>query len=225
MPLDALIARSRSSGLAGIWRRGYVKRYRALVMRRAARVEGRCTSRAPSRRRSIKLLAVKDEYEVARLHTDPAFRAALEAQFEGAAGKDFAVKFNLAPPVLSKAKNGGQPTQDDVRPMAVAGARHDGEVPRPARRRCSIRSARRWSARWSASSPTITKSRCHARSSVFNADNAKDVERSPCCIRTRARLWAREAGESGDGEASRARSGCETAHRSSDGRGGACIAR
>ena len=52
---------------------------------------------------------MKDEYEVARLHTDPAFRAALEAQFEGTAGQDFAVKFNMAPPVLSKAKNGGQP--------------------------------------------------------------------------------------------------------------------
>jgi indolepyruvate ferredoxin oxidoreductase len=56
-----------------------------------------------------RLLAVKDEYEVARLHTDVAFREALEAQFEGVAGKDFRVKFNLAPPALSKAKHGGVP--------------------------------------------------------------------------------------------------------------------
>jgi indolepyruvate ferredoxin oxidoreductase len=53
-----------------------------------------------------KLLAVKDEYEVARLHADPAFRAALAAQFEGTAGDDYTVKFNLAPPVLSR---GGVP--------------------------------------------------------------------------------------------------------------------
>jgi indolepyruvate ferredoxin oxidoreductase len=49
-----------------------------------------------------RLLAVKDEYEVARLYTDPAFRDALEAQFEGVAGQDFRVKFNMAPPALSR---------------------------------------------------------------------------------------------------------------------------
>lgn len=48
-----------------------------------------------------RLLAVKDEYEVARMHTDPAFRMALENQFEGIAGKDFGVKFHFAPPVLA----------------------------------------------------------------------------------------------------------------------------
>ena len=69
------------------------KRYRKLVnaARRAERVEA--TSERITRAVATtfyKLLAVKDEYEVARLHADAAFRAALEAQFEGAAGKDFA---------------------------------------------------------------------------------------------------------------------------------------
>ncbi|HYX01138.1 MAG TPA: DUF6537 domain-containing protein, partial [Reyranella sp.] len=44
-----------------------------------------------------KLLAYKDEYEVARLYAETAFRAALERQFEG----DYRLKFHLAPPLLA----------------------------------------------------------------------------------------------------------------------------
>jgi indolepyruvate ferredoxin oxidoreductase len=46
----------------------------------------------------FKLMAYKDEYEVARLYASPAFRNSLNATFEG----DFKVRFNLAPPVLAK---------------------------------------------------------------------------------------------------------------------------
>jgi indolepyruvate ferredoxin oxidoreductase len=46
----------------------------------------------------FKLLAVKDEYEVARLHSDPAFRAKIAAQFEG----DYKLNFHLAPPLLAR---------------------------------------------------------------------------------------------------------------------------
>lgn len=50
-----------------------------------------------------KVLAYKDEYEVARLFTDPSFSEAMTAQFEG----DYKLSFNLAPPMLSgKAPNG-----------------------------------------------------------------------------------------------------------------------
>ncbi|MCF3640377.1 indolepyruvate ferredoxin oxidoreductase family protein [Rhizobium sp. TRM95111] len=45
-----------------------------------------------------RLLAYKDEYEVARLYVDPAFRAGLEAQFQG----DYRISFNLAPPFLKR---------------------------------------------------------------------------------------------------------------------------
>jgi indolepyruvate ferredoxin oxidoreductase len=45
-----------------------------------------------------KLMAYKDEYEVARLYSGDAFRDALEAQFEG----DYELRFNLAPPLFSK---------------------------------------------------------------------------------------------------------------------------
>jgi indolepyruvate ferredoxin oxidoreductase len=45
-----------------------------------------------------RLMAYKDEYEVARLYSDGEFRRKLNARFEG----DFELRFNLAPPLLSK---------------------------------------------------------------------------------------------------------------------------
>ena len=48
-----------------------------------------------------KLLAYKDEYEVARLFTDGHFEAKLRDQFDG----DFKISFNLAPPLLGGAKD------------------------------------------------------------------------------------------------------------------------
>jgi indolepyruvate ferredoxin oxidoreductase len=45
-----------------------------------------------------KLMAYKDEYEVARLYGAPAFRRALEAQFEGVER----VELLLAPPIIAK---------------------------------------------------------------------------------------------------------------------------
>lgn len=56
-----------------------------------------------------KLLAVKDEYEVARLYSDGTFRAALAAQFDGVAGRDYRVSFHLAPPAIARADPGGRP--------------------------------------------------------------------------------------------------------------------
>src|SRR5205814_4672697 len=45
-----------------------------------------------------KLLAYKDEYEVARLYAEAAFQAELERQFEG----DYRLKFHLAPPLFAR---------------------------------------------------------------------------------------------------------------------------
>jgi indolepyruvate ferredoxin oxidoreductase len=45
-----------------------------------------------------KLMAYKDEYEVARLHTDPAFLAKLDAQFKAG----YKAQYHLAPPLISK---------------------------------------------------------------------------------------------------------------------------
>ena len=46
----------------------------------------------------FKLLAIKDEYEVARLYSAPEFQEKLNAQFEG----DYKLSFHLAPPLLAE---------------------------------------------------------------------------------------------------------------------------
>lgn len=46
----------------------------------------------------FRLMAYKDEYEVARLHSDPAFAKKLKGTFEDG----FSLKFHLAPPIISR---------------------------------------------------------------------------------------------------------------------------
>jgi indolepyruvate ferredoxin oxidoreductase len=60
---------------------------------------------ATAARALYKLMAYKDEYEVARLYTRPEFLEALDAQFEG----DYRLRFNLAPPILSPRDASGAP--------------------------------------------------------------------------------------------------------------------
>ena len=45
-----------------------------------------------------KMMAIKDEYEVARLYSDGTFAAALSAQFDG----DYTISYHLAPPLFSR---------------------------------------------------------------------------------------------------------------------------
>jgi len=51
----------------------------------------------------FKLMAYKDEYEVARLYTAPAFREKIAGMFEG----DYQLKFHLAPPLLARHDSNG----------------------------------------------------------------------------------------------------------------------
>jgi indolepyruvate ferredoxin oxidoreductase len=52
----------------------------------------------------FKLMAYKDEYEVARLHTDKAFLAKVGAQFDG----DYKLHYHLAPPLLAQRNAAGE---------------------------------------------------------------------------------------------------------------------
>jgi indolepyruvate ferredoxin oxidoreductase len=52
----------------------------------------------------FKLMAYKDEYEVARLHTDTAFTDKVAAQFEG----NYKLVHHLAPPLLAKKNAKGE---------------------------------------------------------------------------------------------------------------------
>jgi len=85
----------------------YADRYRQLVERaahaEAAVVPGTTGFAEAVARGYFKLLAYKDEYEVARLYVDGAFARQLEATFEGR----YRLRFHLAPPSLSRA--GGVP--------------------------------------------------------------------------------------------------------------------
>ena len=79
----------------------YGARYRELVekVRRieADKVGGSKLGEAVARYYA-KLMAYKDEYEVARLHSNPAFMQKIAGMFEG----DYKVVFHLAPPLLNK---------------------------------------------------------------------------------------------------------------------------
>ncbi|BBK41237.1 indolepyruvate ferredoxin oxidoreductase [Allostella vacuolata] len=85
----------------------YAERYAALVARvqaaEASRAKGLTGLAEAVARNYYKLLAYKDEYEVARLYSDGAFRRRLEEQFEG----DFKLRFHLAPPLLAARDEAG----------------------------------------------------------------------------------------------------------------------
>ncbi len=97
--LDDLVAR-RTAYLTDYQDAAYAGRYRDLVDKvRAAEAPLGSTRLAEAVAKNyLKLLAVKDEYEVARLHADPAFHAKIAAAFEG----DYTLNFHLAPPLLAK---------------------------------------------------------------------------------------------------------------------------
>jgi indolepyruvate ferredoxin oxidoreductase len=98
--LDTVVNK-RAEFLTGYQNTAYAEQYKALVARvRAAESAlggGNKLSLAVAKYYA-KLLAYKDEYEVARLYTDGRFVEQLKQQFEG----DFALKFNLAPPLFAK---------------------------------------------------------------------------------------------------------------------------
>jgi indolepyruvate ferredoxin oxidoreductase len=98
--LDELVER-REKFLAGYQNEGYARRYRALVDRvRSVEKEKANSTKLTEAvaRYYAKLLAYKDEYEVARLHSDGAMRGKIEGMFEG----DFKVVYHLAPPLLAR---------------------------------------------------------------------------------------------------------------------------
>jgi indolepyruvate ferredoxin oxidoreductase len=98
--LDSVV-KKRVDFLTGYQNAVYAAQYEALV----AHVRERETALGLGTRLTMavaksyaKLMAYKDEYEVARLYTDGRFVEQLQSQFDG----KFSVKFNLAPPLFAK---------------------------------------------------------------------------------------------------------------------------
>ncbi len=63
-------------------------------------------------RNLFKLMAYKDEYEVARLHTERSFTERIENMFEG----DFKVHYHLAPPLIAKRNEKGELVKQKMSP-------------------------------------------------------------------------------------------------------------
>ncbi len=90
--LDAIIA-DRMARLTAYQNAAHATQYSDFM----TKVSGKPYAIAVARN-LYKLMAYKDEYEVARLYSDPSFKEKLHAQFEG----DLKLKVSLAPPLLSR---------------------------------------------------------------------------------------------------------------------------
>ncbi len=100
--LDETVAR-RVTFLTAYQGAGYAARYRALVDRvkatETSKAPGACGLTEAVARYLFKLMAYKDEYEVARLYTDGNFLKQVAGTFDG---KDLRFEFHMAPPLLAK---------------------------------------------------------------------------------------------------------------------------
>ena len=99
--LDDQIAR-RVAFLTDYQDAAYAAKYKALVdkVRSAeqAKAPGQTALTQAVARYAFKLMAYKDEYEVARLYTSGEFEKQIKSTFDG----DYKIHFNLAPPTFSK---------------------------------------------------------------------------------------------------------------------------
>ncbi|MGK9063759.1 indolepyruvate ferredoxin oxidoreductase family protein [Stutzerimonas chloritidismutans] len=101
----------------------YAERYRGLVHRFSEAEQAIAGETGPLTAAVVhnyfKVLAIKDEYEVARLYTNGDFLKKIETTFEG----DYKLNFHLAPPVMNNAKHGGEPTKRSFGPWMLGAFR------------------------------------------------------------------------------------------------------
>jgi indolepyruvate ferredoxin oxidoreductase len=105
--VDDVLA-SRMPLLTAYQNHAYAQPYAAFIAdtrRRTAALKGGETFTREVALTLARLMAYKDEYEVARLHTDPKFTQSLRTQFAG----DFKTTFHLAPPLLPGRDASGRP--------------------------------------------------------------------------------------------------------------------
>ena len=119
-PLQDVIAR-RVEFLTGYQNAAYAKTYADFVARvQAAEAPlGKTGFTDAVARGLFKLMAYKDEYEVARLHADTGFREKVAAQFEG----DFRIHYHLAPPLWARRNDKGELQKRKFGPATIWGFR------------------------------------------------------------------------------------------------------
>jgi indolepyruvate ferredoxin oxidoreductase len=103
--LDELVGR-RVEFLTAYQDSAYARRYKVFVdkVRERESLLGKTLLSESVSRYLFKLMAYKDEYEVARLHTDTGFLQRIDTMFEG----DFKLHYHLAPPMLSRRNGKGE---------------------------------------------------------------------------------------------------------------------
>ena len=118
--VDALVAR-RVEFLTAYQNAAYAQSYAAFVrqVEQAESALGKTLLTQNVARYLFKLMAYKDEYEVARLHTDTTFLNKVNAMFEG----DFKLNYHLAPPLISKTNDKGELQKQKFGPWLLTGFR------------------------------------------------------------------------------------------------------
>jgi indolepyruvate ferredoxin oxidoreductase len=107
--VDEMVAK-RVAFLTDYQDAGYASRYSEFVakVRQAETPLGSHKLSEAVARYLFKLMAYKDEYEVARLHSDRAFTDKVAAMFDGEMGRDYKIVHHLAPPLLAKTNDKGE---------------------------------------------------------------------------------------------------------------------
>ncbi len=121
----------------------YAARYRDWVEKarqaEAVKAPRKCGLAEAVARNLFKLMAYKDEYEVARLYSDGEFQRQVAAEF---GGDKLRFEFHLAPPLLARRDPAtGYAEKDDLRPLDAERVQAAGAHEVPARHAPSIRSA------------------------------------------------------------------------------------
>ena len=121
--LDTLVTR-RVEFLTAYQNATYAQRYSEFVARVTTAeaalpevVRGKNLLSQAVARGLFKLMSYKDEYEVARLHTDTGFEDKIKAMFEG----DFKINYHLAPPLLSPKNDKGEMQKRKFGPWMTSG--------------------------------------------------------------------------------------------------------
>jgi len=116
--LDEVIEK-RATFLTGYHNQAYAQRYRdriAAVAARESAIAGKPGDLTGTAARQLfKLMAVKDEFEVARLYTLPDFRRQMESEFSSWRK----IEFHLAPPVLGKTDSRRRPKKSVFGPWMM----------------------------------------------------------------------------------------------------------
>jgi len=118
--LDDMIAK-RVEFLTGYQDAAYARQYKTFVDKvRAAETPLNSKKLSVAVARYLfKVMAYKDEYEVARLQSDPAFIAKIADQFEG----DYKLNYHLAPPLIAKKNAAGELQKSKFGPAMLTGFR------------------------------------------------------------------------------------------------------